>query len=165
MTLKDYKHIGLPALYQHNYNDVYNSFVKAMYCDGYKIKYVDNLDSKYFFDEENNVIHLKNGLSNRIKIHCLLEVYSNNITDNDFDKELLKHTISTGVGIDDNFNDRYNMLDWYKNNDINNVIHTFKLISTKGRKFIDNFNRFFDIEKKSYTYEKTSLYDDYSMSF
>ena len=39
MTLKDYKSFEYPALFSNNYNDIYNSFVKAMYADGYKVKY------------------------------------------------------------------------------------------------------------------------------
>ena len=162
MKLNDYKHIELPALFESSYDDIYNSFVKAIYADGYKVKYVDNLDCKYSYDKENKTINIKNGLSNQIKIMSLLEVYSSEISSNDFEKDLLKHVISKGIGIDDEFDEKNSLLDWYKNTDIKSVDKTLKLLSSKGRKFIDNFNRFFDLEPKYYPNENISLYDDYN---
>ena len=135
---------------------------QAIYADGYKVKYVDNLDCKYSYDKENKTINIKNGLSNQIKIMSLLEVYSSEISSNDFEKDLLKHVISKGIGIDDEFDEKNSLLDWYKNTDIKSVDKTLKLLSSKGRKFIDNFNRFFDLEPKYYPNENISLYDDYN---
>ena len=162
MKLNDYKHIELPALFESSYDDIYNSFVKAIYADGYKVKYVDNLDYKYSYDKVDKTINIKNGLSNQIKIMSLLEVYSSEISSNDFEKDLLKHVISKGIGIDDEFDDKNSLLDWYKNTDIKSVDKTLKLLSSKGRKFIDNFNRFFDLEAKYYPDENISLYDDFN---
>ena len=162
MKLNDYKHIELPALFESSYDDIYNSFVKAIYADGYKVKYVDNLDCKYSYDKENKTINIKNGLSNQIKIMSLLEVYSSEISSNDLEKDLLKHVISKGIGIDDEFDEKNSLLDWYKNTDIKSVDKTLKLLSSKGREFIDNFNRFFDLEPKYYPNENISLYDDYN---
>ena len=52
MTLKDSKSFEYPALFSNNYNDIYNSFVKAMYADGYKVKYCNNLDTKFSYDKD-----------------------------------------------------------------------------------------------------------------
>ena len=92
----------------------------------------------------------------------LLEVYSSEISSNDLEKDLLKHVISKGIGIDDEFDEKNSLLDWYKNTDIKSVDKTLKLLSSKGREFIDNFNRFFDLEPKYYPNENISLYDDYN---
>ncbi len=162
MSKLDYKHIGLPALFESSYDDIYNSFVKAIYADGYKVKYVDNLDHKFSYDKDNKTINIKNGLGNQIKILSLLEVYSSEISSNDFEKDLLKHVISKGIGIEDEFDDKNSLFDWYKNTDIKSVDKTLKLLSSKGRKFIDNFNRFYDLEPKYYPNENLSLYDDYN---
>lgn len=164
MALKDYKHFEYPALFQSNYNDIYNSFVKAIYADGYKVKYCDNLDTKFSYDKDSKTIYIKNGLNNQIKILSLLDVYINELSNNTFEKDLLKHVISKGIGIDDNFDDKYSLIDWYKKTDIKNVDKTLKLLSSKGRKFVDNFNRFFDMEEKYYPYENVSLYDDYNLT-
>lgn len=163
MTLKDYKQLNLPALLQNSYNDVYNSFVKAMYADGYKIKYVDNLESKFEYDKNNKLIHIQNGLNNRIKMLSLIDILSDDVSSDGFEKELFKHVISKGIGIDDNFDDRYSLLDWYNSTDIKSVDKTFKLLSSKARKFVNNFNRFFDLEFKSYPDNDKSLYDDFSL--
>lgn len=77
MTLKDYRSFEYPALFSNGYNDIYNSFVKAMYVDGYKVKYCDNLDSKFSYDSEDKTIYIKNGLNPQIKILSLLDVYVN----------------------------------------------------------------------------------------
>ena len=42
MEQKDYKSLELPALLLFDYQDIYNSFVKALYADGYKINYCNN---------------------------------------------------------------------------------------------------------------------------
>ncbi len=164
MTLKDYKHFEYPALFQNNYNNIYNSFVKAMYADGYKIKYCDNLDTKFSYDKDDKTIYIKNGLNYQIKIFSLLDVYVNELSNNNFEKDLLKHVISKGIGIDDEFDDKYSLIDWYKRTDIKSVDKTLKLISSKGRRFVDNFNKFFDMEEKYYPYENVSLYDDYTLT-
>jgi len=164
MTLKDYKSMDYPALFQNSYNDIYNSFVKAMYADGYKVKYCDNLDTKFSYDDTDKTIYIKNGLNNQIKILSLLDVYVNNVSNNIFEKDLLKHVISKGIGIEDEFDDKHSLIDWYKKTDIKSVDKTLKLLSSKGRKFVDNFNRFFDMEEKFYPYENVSLYDDYNLT-
>ena len=89
----------------------------------------------------------KNRLNNQIKIFSLLDVYVNELSNNNFEKDLLKHVISKGIGIDDEFDDKYSLIDWYKRTDIKSVDKTLNLISSKGRRFVDNFNRFFDMEK------------------
>ena len=164
MTLKDYKSFEYPALFSNNYNDIYNSFVKAMYADGYKVKYCNNLDTKFSYDKDDKTIYIKNGLNNQIKILSLLDVYVDNLSNNTFEKDLLKHVISKGIGIEDEFDDKYSLIDWYKKTDIKSVDKTLKLLSSKGRKFVDNFNRFFDMEEKIYPYENVSLYDDYTLT-
>ena len=163
MLKEEYKELNLPALLQNNYNDVYKSFVKAMYADGYKIKYVDNLDNKFEYDKDNKIIHIKNGLNNRIKILGLIDIMSDDVSSDTFEKELFKHTINKGIGIDDNFDDKFNLLNWYKSTDIKNVDKTFKLLSSKSRKFINNFNRFFDLEYEFSIDSNKSLYDDFSL--
>ncbi len=77
---------------------------------------------------------------------------------------MLKHVISKGIGIEDEFDEKHSLIDWYKKTDIKSVDKTLKLLSSKGRKFVDNFNRFFDMEEKIYPYENVSLYDDYTLT-
>lgn len=163
MLKEQYKELNLPALLHNNYNDVYNSFVKAMYADGYKIKYVDNLENKFEYDKNNKIIHIKNGLNNRIKILGLIDIMSDDASSDTFERELFKHTINKGIGIDDNFDDKFNLLNWYNCTDIKNVDKTFKLLSSKSRKFINNFNRFFDLEYDYSIDSNKSLYDDFSL--
>lgn len=164
MTLKDYKSFEYPALFSNNYNDIYNLFFKAMYADGYKVKYCNNLDTKFSYDKDDKTIYIKNGLNNQIKILSLLDVYVDNLSNNSFEKDLLKHVISKGIGIEDEFDEKHSLIDWYKKTDIKSVDKTLKLLSSKGRKFVDNFNRFFDMEEKIYPYENVSLYDDYTLT-
>lgn len=164
MDLKDYKHLELPALFNFNYNDIYNSFVKALYSDGYKIKYCDNLDTKFEYDKNNRIINIKNGLSAQMKILSILEVYSNETTNNIFEKNLLKYSICKGIGINNDFDEKYSFVDWYNNTDFLSAEKTLKLVASKSRKFINNFNKFFSIESKNFEYEYVSLYDDYKLT-
>lgn len=164
MKKEDYMKFELPPLFHYSYNDVYTPFVKALYADGYKISYCDNLDTKFSYDKENKIINIKNGLNCQMKMMCLLDVYSSDITSNEFDKNLFSYAIHKNIGMDDNFTDDVSLLEWYKNTDIQDVEKSLKLLSSKGRKFISNFNRFFDMEKEKFVYENVSLYDDISFS-
>ena len=56
MEQKDYKSLELPALLLFDYQDIYNSFVKALYADGYKINYCNNLKNKFDYDKDNKTI-------------------------------------------------------------------------------------------------------------
>lgn len=94
----------------------------------------------------------------------MLDIYTSDNSNNDFEKELLKYSICKGIGIDTDFDDRFDLYDWYKKTDFNDVEKSFKLISSKGRKFINNFNKFFSIEKKNFEYIPLGLYEDYNLS-
>ncbi len=137
-----------PPLFYSDYKDIYNSFVKALYTNGYKIIYCDNMKNKFFFDKESKTINIKNGLNYKMKIMCILDVFSSDITSNEFDKKLFEYAINNSLGIEDNFVDKVSLLDWYKESNIEDVERTFKLLSTKGRKFINNFNKFYQLELK-----------------
>ena len=164
MEQKDYKSLELPALLLFDYQDIYNSFVKALYADGYKINYCNNLKNKFDYDKDNKTINLKKGINDRIKVLSMLDIYTSDNANNDFEKELLKYSICKGIGIDTDFDDRFDLYNWYKKTDFNDVEKSFKLISSKGRKFINNFNKFFSIEKKNFEYIPTGLYEDYNLS-
>ena len=164
MKQKDYRQLELPALFHFDYQDIYNSFVKALYADGYKINYCNNLETKFDYDKDNKIINMKKGVNDRIKILYMLNTYTSDNTNNDFEKEILKYSICKGIGIDTDFDDRFDLYDWYKNTDFNDVEKSFKLISSKGRKFINNFNKFFSVEKKKFDCIHTNLYEDYNLS-
>ena len=145
MEQKDYRQLELPALLLFDYQDIYNSFVKALYADGYKINYCNNLENKFDYDKDNKIINLKKGINDRIKVLSMLDIYTSDNSNKDFD-------------------DRFDLYDWYKKTDFNDVEKSFKLISSKGRKFINNFNKFFSIEKKNFEYIPLGLYEDYNLS-
>ena len=164
MTKEDYKGSDLPSLFYCDYNDIYNSFVKAIYASGYKVSYCDNIDDKFSYNKTSKTISIKNGLNCRTKMSCMLDVYSSDITNNDFDKRLFNYAINRSIGIDDKFMDNTSIIEWYKNSDIKNVEHSLKLLSSKARKFSNNFYRFYNLEKKNFDYDNTSLYDDFNLS-
>ena len=107
---------------------------------------------------------MKKGVNDRIKVLSMLDIYTSDNANNDFEKELLKYSICKGIGIDTDFDDKFDLYDWYKKTDFNDVEKSFKLISSKGRKFINNFNKFFSIEKKNFEYIPLGLYEDYNLS-
>lgn len=164
MRKEDYMKLDLPPLFCYSYNDIYTPFVKTMYADGYKISYCDNLDTKFTYDKETKTINIKNGLNCQMKMMCLLDVYSSDLTSSEFEKKLFNYVIHKHIGFDDDFTENNSLLEWYKNTDIKDVEKSLKLLSSKGRKFINNFNRFFDMEKEKFIYEEVSLYDDISFS-
>lgn len=146
MPKENYKQYDLPILFYSSYNDIYTPFCKAIYSLGYKICYCDNLDKKYSYDKNSKTINVKNGLNNYIKMKCILDVYSSDVTSNDFDKNLLNYAINKSIGIDDEFAGNISISEWYSKTNIKNVDHSFKILISKGKKFIDKFSHFYNLE-------------------
>ena len=108
----------MPALLLFDFQDIYNSFVKALYADGYKINYCNNLENKFDYEKDNKTINLKKGINDRIKVLSLLDIYTSDNANNNFEKELLKYSICKGIGIDTDFDDKFDLYDWYKKTDL-----------------------------------------------
>lgn len=164
MKKSDYKTPDLPPLLYTDYDSIYNSFVKAFYADGYKINYCNNIDNKYLFDKDNKILNLKNGLSSQMKIKCILEAYSTNISSTTFEKDLFNYAINKNIGVDDELPDKVSFFDWYNKTEFKDVEHCFRLLSTKGRKFINNFNKFYKLEQKEFIKDDIDLYNDFNFS-
>lgn len=152
MPKENYKKYDLPALFYSNYNDIYTSFCKAIYSLGYKICYCDNLKEKYSYEKSSKTINIRNGLNNYMKMKCILDVYSSDVTSNDFDKNLLNYAINKSIGIDDEFAENTSISEWYSKTNIKSVDHSFKILLSKGKKFIDKFSHFYNLEMKNPDY-------------
>ncbi|WP_301082359.1 hypothetical protein [Thomasclavelia cocleata] len=166
MRKVDYDKGPLPALFYSSYDDIYNSFIKALYADGYKVKYV-SMSNKYSFDKDSKTISLKQGLNKRIHLMIALDIYTNNISSNDMEKEMLDMVISRRIGIDKDDVSFERFQSWYKKQDMKTVDNLLKLIVNKGRKFADNFNRFYELDMQKqeslYLDDEKGLYDDFSL--
>ena len=125
------------------------------------------MNNKYSFDEDNKTISLKQGLNKRIQLLTVLDIYTNSISSNDMEKSMLDMVISRRIGIDkeDVSFEKFQL--WYKNQDIKTVDKLLKMIVNKGRKFINNFNKFYEIELQKneslYLVNEKGLYDDLSL--
>lgn len=159
----DYDTGPLPALFYSTYDEIYNSFIKTLYANGFKVKYV-TMNNKYSFDENNKTISLKQGLNKRIQLLTILDIYTNSISSNDMEKSMLDMFILRRIGIDkeDVSFEKFQL--WYKNQDIKTVDKLLKMIVNKGRKFINNFNKFYEIglqkNESLYLINEKGLYDD-----
>lgn len=167
MNKLDYEQEPLPALFFSSYDDIYNSFVKALYADGYKIKYTEMFD-KISFNKDDNTFSLKKGLNKKTHLLLLLDTYTNNVSTNKMEKDMLDMVISRHLGIDKDGVEYDSFNKWFKQQDPKKVDHLLKVLISKGRKFTNNFNRFYEMElqekQKSYIYEENDLYDDFNFS-
>lgn len=163
MRKKDYESELLPALFYSSYDEIYNSFIKTLYTDGFKVKYV-KMNNKYSFDEDSKTISLKQGLNKRVYLLSALDIYTKTIASNDMEKDMLDMVISRRIGLDKEDVSLNKFQSWYKNQDIKTVDNLFKVIVNKGRKFVNNFNRFYEIElqKNENLYQDKSLDDEFS---
>ena len=144
---EDYNFEPLPALFYSTYDEIYNSFVKAIYSVGYKIKY-QKMEDNFSFNKEDKIISLKTGLNKRTYLFLILDVYTNDVSSNDMEKELLNMVICHRLGIEKNDCDFGDFNKWYHNQDIKNVDRLLKVIVNRGRKLVNSFNRFYDLELK-----------------
>lgn len=148
MKKEDYNFEPLPALFYSSYDDIYNSFVKAIYTAGYKIKY-KKMEDKFSFDKDDKVISLQKGLNNRVHLLSVLNIYVKDNSSNDMEEELLEFVICRRLGIEKDDIDFNKFNKWYHNQDIKDVDRLLKVVVNRGRKLVDNFNRFYDLELKA----------------
>lgn len=166
MDKVNYEQESLPALFYSSFDEIYNSLVKAIYCDGYKVRYED-IQQKVSLNKEENVISWKKGINNQIHLLLLLDTYTKDNSSNDMEKKLLEMTIARRIGIENKEIDFQEFSDWYKKQDMENVDHVLKLIVGKGKRFSDNFQRFYEkemSENKELFSDEIDLYDDYNIS-
>lgn len=166
MKKENYEQEPLPALFYSSYDEIYNSFVKAIYAEGYKVKY-ENIEDKVFLNKDTNIISLRTGLNKRTHLHLLLDVFTKEKTNNDMEKHLLEMVIARRIGIENREVDFKSFYVWYQNQDMKDIDHVLKVIVFKGKKFSDNFEKFYDrvLKEIEELYpDKSNLYDDFYFS-
>ena len=65
------------------------------------------------------------------------------------EEELLEFVICRRLGIEKDDIDFNKFNKWYHNQDIKDVDRLLKVVVNRGRKLVDNFNRFYDLELKT----------------
>lgn len=164
MSKKNYEQEFLPTLFYSSYDEIYNSFVKAIYTEGYKVKY-ENIQEKISLNKDNKIISLKKGLNKQTYLLLLLDTFTKDNSSNDMEKRLLDMVIARRIGIDNKEIDYKDFYKWYHSQDMKDVDHLLKIIVSKGKKFYDSFAKFYNKELKEsedlYPNE-SSLYEEYS---
>lgn len=164
MNKNNYDQEFFPTLFYSSYDEIYNSFVKAIYSEGYKVKY-ENIEEKISLNKNNKIISLKKGLNKQTYLFLLLDTFTRDNSSNDMEKRILDMAIARRIGIDNKEVEYKEFYNWYINQDMKDVDHLLKIIVSKGKRFYDNFIKFYNKELKEiedlYPNE-FSLYDDHS---
>ena len=140
---------------------VADTFIKAIYKDGFKVKYGDTPDgAKGYCDFENNIIVIKKGLSNLMRLKVIVheyahslahnhlkdntEEYTNNREKYETEAESIAYVVSKFLGLDTRDYSEIYLYSWSKNKDFKEIDDSFSTIVNYSKKIIDNYNKMFE---------------------
>ena len=144
-----------------------DNFIKAIYKDGFKVKYGDTLNgAKGCCDFNTDTIVVKDGLSNLMRLKVIIHEYAHALAHkhlNGNNKEYTEHrekyeteaesiayVVSKYLGLDTSEYSNLYLYSWSKNKDFKEIDDSFSTIVNYSRKIIDNYNH---ILKKNHTLE------------
>lgn len=136
---------------------VTDNFIKAIYKDGFKIKYGDTLNgAKGCCDFENDTLIIKNGLSNLMRLKVIIHEYAHalahrHLKENnkeytehrekyETEAESIAYVVSKYLGLDTKDYSQTYLYSWSKNKDFKEINDSFSTIVNYSKKIIDNYN-------------------------
>ena len=150
-----------PVLDDPKADTVADTFIKAIYKDGFKVKYDETPNgAKGYCDFDNNTIVVKKGLSNLMRLKVIVheyahvlahshlkkdnEEYSNNREKYETEAESIAYVVSKFLGLDTRDYSETYLYSWSKNKDFKEIDDSFSTIVNYSKKIIDNYNKMFD---------------------
>lgn len=142
---------------------VADNFIKAIYKDGFKVKYGDTLDgAKGYCDFENNIIVIKKGLSNLMRLKVIVHEYAHSLAHNNLknnnkeytnhrekyetEAESIAYVVSKYLGLDTRDYSQTYLYSWSKNKDFKEIDNSFSTIVNYSKKIINNYEKVLEKE-------------------
>ncbi len=150
-----------PILEDPSADGVADTFIKAIYKDGFKVKYEDIKDgSKGYYDFDTNTIVIKNGLSNLMRLKVIVHEYAHALahqhlkrnnkeyTDHrnqyETEAESIAYVVSKYLGLDTSSYSVNYLYSWSKGNDFKEIEDSFNTIVNYSKKIIGNYKKMYD---------------------
>ncbi len=147
-----------PILEDERAEGIEDIFIKAIYRDGFKVKYEDKIESgaKGYCNHDNNLIVVKKGLSNLMRLKVVIHEYAhalahNHLKENKFDykehrnkyeseAESIAYIVSKYLGLDTKDYSMMYLYSWSKEKDFKELDDSLNTIVNYSKKIINNFD-------------------------
>ena len=157
-----------PMLDDPKADTVADTFIKAIYKDGFKVKYDETQNgAKGYCDLENNTIVVKKGLSNLMRLKVIVHEYAHALAHShlkengmeyihnrekyETEAEAIAYVVSKYLGLDTRDYSQTYLYSWSKNKDFKEIDDSFSTIVNFSKKIISNYNK---ILKKNNTFSE-----------
>lgn len=165
-----------PVLEDPTADGIADTFIKAIYKDGFKVKYDDiNGGAKGYCDFDNNTIVVRKGLSNLMRLKVIIHEYAHSLAHKhlkDNNKEYKEHrnqyeteaesvayVVSKYLGLDTKDYSHTYLYSWSKEKDFKEIDDSFNTIVNYSKKIISNYNKMYEENLGLYAdeYKKISM--------
>lgn len=164
-----------PILEDKKADEIMNCFIKTIYNDGFKVKFVDELsnNAKGYCDHANHEIVVKKGLGSLMELkvliheyaHCLAHKhlennnreYEEHRNQYETEAESIAYVVSKYLGMSTSGYSLNYLYSWSKERDFKEVDESLNTIVNYSKKIIKNFEKFFDREFGLYAEELNSV--------
>lgn len=138
-----------------------DNFIKTIYKDGFKVKYDDTPNgAKGYCDFDNNVIVVKKGLSNIMRLKVIIHEYAHALAHNhlkennkeytehrekyETEAESIAYVVTKYFGLDTRDYSQIYLYSWSKNKDFKEIDDSFSTIVNYSKKIINNYEKMLD---------------------
>ena len=163
MPLEEINKTLNPMLEDPRADSVADVFIKAIYKDGFKVKYDDILNgAKGYCDFDNNTIVVKKNLNNLMRLKVIVHEYAHllahkHLKDNhkeytehreqyESEAESIAYVVSKYLGLDTKDYSMMYLYSWSKDRDFKEIDNSFNTIVNYSKKIIDNYQKMADKE-------------------
>lgn len=150
-----------PVLEDPKADAVADTFIKAIYKDGFKVKYEEIKDgAKGYCDFDTNTIVIRKGLSNLMRLKVIVHEYAHGLAyqhlkDNnkeyrdhrnqyETEAESIAYVVSKYLGLDTKDYSQMYLYSWSKEKDFKEIEDSFNTIVNYSKKIISNYNKMYD---------------------
>lgn len=159
-----------PVLEDPSADGIADTFIKAIYKDGFKVKYEDiEGGAKGYCNIKDKTIVIKNGLGNLMKLKVLVHEYAHGLAHQhlknngkdyqehrnqyETEAESISYVVSKFLGLDTSTYSFNYLYSWSKEKDFKEIDDSFSTIINYSKKIIENYKKMYE--------ENMGLYSDY----
>lgn len=163
-----------PVLEDPSADGIADTFIKAIYKDGFKVRYEDiEGGAKGYCDIKDKTIVIKNDLSNLMKLKVLVHEYAHGLAHQhlknngkdyqehrnqyETEAESIAYVVSKYLGLDTSMYSHTYLYSWSKEKDFKEIDDSFSTIIQYSKKIIENYKKMYE--------ENMGLYSDYYKEF
>ena len=154
-----------PTFEDERANGIEDYFIKAIYKDGFKVEYVENIDSgaKGYCDFENSKIVIKKGLGNLMRLKVVIHEYAHSLAhkhllnnNQDYiehrnkyetEAESIAYVVTKYLGLDVSDYSNMYLYSWSKDKDFKELDDSLNTIVDYSNRIINNYEYILNKEK------------------